>query len=81
METDKLIRQRFSELEKKAEMMAITQQVTGGSRYVDSRKFREWGTSVLNLLQGVFGENSVHYQRFYEHFKSPGASFHFFQDC
>ncbi len=29
-------------------------------------EFRQWATSVMNLLKGVFGENSPHYKIFYK---------------
>ena len=36
---------------------------------VNPEKFNEWATNALNLLQRVFGESSVHYQNFTEHYK------------
>jgi hypothetical protein len=54
---DKLIRQRFSELAEKVEMVVSDDGINFGNLYA-------WTTSVLNLLQRVFGENGVHYRNF-----------------
>ena len=71
MAQDPLVRKRFSELEEKAE--AITnakefdfQSENDGKKYytIPRPMFNAWGTNVLNLLERVFGENSIHYKQF-----------------
>jgi hypothetical protein len=87
MKMDKLIRQRFTELEEKAAAIAAARQFRfrgeGGVEYynINSASFKEWGTSVLNLLQRAFGESSVHYQNFYEDFKAFREWESEFEDC
>ena len=79
---DDLINQRFSELTKKAEEVAKTH--SGGPDYkagVSSERFTGWATSVLNLLQRIFGEDSVHYQHFQEHYKQFHGYFSDFVPC
>lgn len=73
MKKDRLVERRFAELEQKAE--ALTQNkkfefARDGGRYykVDSADFKAWATSALNLLQRVFGEDSIHYQNFHDHY-------------
>jgi len=60
---EELVRQRFCELDKRA-----TEDILGtgpdGSPSVDSETCHGWATSVLSLLQRVFGEDSVHYRLF-----------------
>lgn len=53
---DKLIRQRFSELEARASTVYNT----------DIASVRGWATNVLNLLQRTFGDASVHFKNFDE---------------
>ncbi|MHB9065993.1 MAG: hypothetical protein ACYC4B_19525 [Pirellulaceae bacterium] len=71
MKTNPLVMQRFQELADKA--AAITDAKTldfvgrdSGKRYynINSADFSGWTTSVLNLLQRVFGEDSIHFQHF-----------------
>lgn len=64
---DELVKKRFDELEELAS--GIDYQGRGGSREVRVEKFYEWATSVLNLLQRAFGEDSSHYQNFLEIYK------------
>lgn len=35
---------------------------------MDSKPFEEWATGVLNLLQRVFNESSVHFKNFSKHY-------------
>ncbi len=73
---DKLVVQRFEELETKAEAVHQTRKfdfrTPEGVSYfkIDYSSFLEWATNVLNLLQRVFGESSVHYQNFNSLFKT-----------
>lgn len=70
MKTNPLILQRFNELLEKAKV--ITQRKThyftaeNGTIYynIDSADFSGWAASALNLLQRVFGEDSIHFQHF-----------------
>lgn len=80
MKPDKLVLQRFSELEKKAEIVDSTRHGEY-NEYVGHEEFYEWGTSVLNLLQRTFNEQSVHYQNFIEQYKKFGYRFSNFEKC
>lgn len=61
MDIDELITQRFEELDAKANNY-IYRDVEGS--HVKYEEFHEWATSVLNLFQRAFGENSSHYKNF-----------------
>ncbi len=77
MKTDQLINKRFEELLKKAEDIADTES----EEAVDTEKFHEWGTSVLSLINRIFGEDSDHYKnfkKFYDKFDGYADSF---KDC
>jgi hypothetical protein len=69
MKTNPLVLQRFQELADKAAAIANAKTLDfvatdSGTRYfnIDSAAFSGWATSVLNLLQRVFGEDSIHFQ-------------------
>ncbi|UFS71702.1 hypothetical protein LPW11_05785 [Geomonas sp. RF6] len=62
---DAMVLGRFDELAEKGNAVRATLQVTDIAASVDCKKFQEWATSSLNLLQRVFGENSVHYRNFF----------------
>lgn len=65
MKTDPIIMKRFEELEVKAHGVQATKEPYGGNFYkIDSVKYQEWAISVLNLLQRIFGEPSVHFKQF-----------------
>ena len=80
MKSDNLVLQRFAELEIQAEEISNARVVdfvsNEGKRYYDIpyAQFKGWDLRVLNLLQRVFSENSVHFQEFSEHYKSAGDS-------
>src|SRR5215216_338933 len=80
MKTDKLVEQRLDELEQKAvEILAkkihAFQSDQGVNYYrVDTPSFKGWAASVLNILQRVFGENSIHYRHFDEVFRGDRES-------
>lgn len=88
MHTDKLILQRFDELQAKAGEVKKTYCDPFGStgriiHHVNGASFNEWATSVLNLLQRVFGDGSAHYKNF-EHFYREfrgGEYSTTFEDC
>lgn len=81
MKLDKLIEQRFSELEEKAS--AVGKTLTRGtySTNVNSGKFNEWATNVLALIQRVFGEESPHYKNFNSSYDPKDSSYHLFDNC
>ena len=75
MKLDNLVKKRFDELKAKTESIYQQKEFDfqsdeGKSYYtVPSAPVKGWGTSVLNLIQRAFGEDSAHYRNFIEHFK------------
>jgi len=59
-----IILQRFKELEETIKDVEITRRETDWTDAINSEVFEEWANSVLNLLQRVFGEDSVHFKNF-----------------
>lgn len=55
------IKARFEQLAKDAEQISV--RGDQHSRYADSRLFYAWASSALNVIQGVFGKDSPHYER------------------
>ena len=53
------IDQRFKELTEQAQAIPVI-SIGGSLRQASPSPFYAWATSALNLLQGVFGENSPH---------------------
>lgn len=84
---NKLIVQRFAELDNKAK--AILEAKTfdfrsdEGVSYhkVNSPDVTAWSTSVLNLLQRVFTEDAVHFKQFQERFVSFSGWESGFREC
>ncbi len=79
MKTNPLVSQRFQELADKAD--AITDAKTpdfldhdSGTYYhnINAAEFSGWAASVLNLLQRVFGEDSIHFQHVSRRGKGDG---------
>jgi hypothetical protein len=71
MKKNPLVMQRFQELAEKAAAIAAAKTLDfidrdSGTHYYDINyaDFSGWATSVLNLLQRVFGEDSIHFQHF-----------------
>ena len=64
MKLDRMVIKRFEELAAKAKEVDATVLINDTSAVVDSKKFQEWATEAMNLLQRVFGGDSVHYQNF-----------------
>lgn len=64
LKLDATIQKKFEELADKAKKVNSSQQVTDVAAFVDSKKFQEWATAALNLLQKVFGEKSLYYLNF-----------------
>lgn len=90
---DQLVIRRFAELAKQAAAILEAKTVhnprqlrTGGyagTPYttVDKPSGLQWGTSVTNLLQRVFREDSVHYKMFQKQFLSCTYFDHAFLEC
>jgi hypothetical protein len=64
LKLDSTIAEKFQELADKAKKVNSSQQVSDVAAIVDSKKFQEWATSALDLLQKVFGEQSTYYGNF-----------------
>lgn len=64
MKLDRMVVKRFEDLAAKAKEVDATVLINDTSAVVDSNKFQEWATEAMNLLQRVFGEESVHYHNF-----------------
>lgn len=88
MALDSIIARRFGELSDKAAEVAqmktfeCSSAETGRHYFnIPSGPFKEWGTSVLNLLQRTSGENSVHYRQFLKEYERFTESESGFLDC
>jgi hypothetical protein len=81
MRMENLIRKRFAELTGEAESVANTQHSEFDGVVVDSEAFHKWSTSVLSLIQRVFGEDSAHYQNFHNNYNMFRGYAHEFEDC
>lgn len=75
MHLDPIIVRRFGELTSKAEAVLaaklvdfVTQEGTAYYK-VPSELYKEWATNTLNLLQRTFGESSIHYKNFADHYE------------
>ena len=64
LKLDAVIMDKFQELAEKAKKVNASQQVSDIAALVDSKKFQDWANSAMNLLQKVFGEESVYYSNF-----------------
>jgi hypothetical protein len=64
LKLDSVIVKKFDELADKGKKVNASQQVTDVAAFVDSKKFQDWATSTLDLLQKVFGEKSLYYRNF-----------------
>src|SRR5882672_10795129 len=71
MKNDPIISRRFDELEKGiSKLDSSVWQNDFGQKIVEGSTFQEWATSVVNILQCVFGEDSVHFKNFDTHYKA-----------
>ena len=77
MRLDPIVTRRFEELQQKADAVIGVKVLDftssdDGTRYykVPSALYKEWATNVLNLLDRTFGDKSIHYQNFWEHYCS-----------
>ena len=82
MHLDPIILRRLQELQLKGEGVIAAKILdftdSEGKSYfkVPTASYKEWATNVLNLLQRTFGDNSIHFQNFKQHFveKKSGSS-------
>lgn len=88
MRLDPVVTRRFTELAAKADAVAQQKNYSftatdSGRRYftIPSGPFKEWATNVLNLLQRTFGEDSVHYRNFADHYSRFREWESEFEDC
>lgn len=65
MQIDELIKKRFLELDEQKKRVRFYEDPFGYNR-VDASSWHVWATSVMNLLKGAFGEDSVQYRNFNE---------------
>ena len=79
MKSEKLIIKRFEELETIAQEIEATWHETDTAGWVDHDQFYKWSTSVMNLLQRVFGTEGVHYSEYQKH--NPSALAGSFRRC
>jgi HEPN domain-containing protein len=87
MRLEKLVLKRFEELKQESEEILDKKVVdfvsNEGKTYyeIPLPLLNGWGTKVLNLLVRTFGENNVHYNNFFEKFKSSQGSLEEFEIC
>jgi hypothetical protein len=80
MKIEKLVENRLDELVQKADVILAKKvfdfRGDSGTQYfrVEQSSFKAWATNALNILQRVFGENSIHYRHFDEIFRSDHES-------
>ena len=81
MKANPLVTKRFQELADKAAAIADAKTLDfvasdSGKRYylINFADFSGWATSVLNLLQRIFGEDSIHFQHFSRNADNVGES-------
>ena len=80
MKIEKLVEERLDELVQKADAILAKKvydfRGDSGTEYftVETPSFKAWATSALNILQRVFGENSIHYRHFDEIFRGDHES-------
>jgi len=68
MKLDKIVLSRFAELENEVSQVEATRSADKwGHRFIKPREFDQWATKVANVLQRVFGEDSVHFKSFSKH--------------
>ena len=60
---NELIKRRFAELNEEISGLKIV-QANSGFKHVEPEKWQKWTTSVLGLLQQVFGTDSPHFKNF-----------------
>jgi hypothetical protein len=68
MKIDELIRRRFRELEEEAKQVWNEDR----SQTINYEVYQRWATSVLSILESIFGKMSSHHQNFrksYDNFK------------
>lgn len=88
MKSDPVVSRRLEELSAKADAVSqqkkfdFTNDETGEPYFkIPSGPFNEWATNVLNLLARAFGESSVHYEGFANHYRRFSGWESQFEDC
>jgi hypothetical protein len=87
MALDPVVTRRFNELWAKGDAVAKLKKYSftgdSGRQYftIPSGPFKEWATNVLNLIHRTFGEASVHYRHFEEHYAKFAGHDYEFEDC
>lgn len=69
MQTDQLVLQRLDELLAKTDAVGKITHSGQYKAYIDVSLHAEWCTSVLSILERVFGADSVHYKNFLDSYK------------
>jgi len=57
------VKLRFAELAEQAQRIPLRRDSNGNFSTADQASFYAWASSALNLVQGVFGKDSPHYER------------------
>ncbi|WP_431103896.1 DUF4145 domain-containing protein [Roseateles noduli] len=76
MHLDPVVTRRFEELKQKGEAVIAAKQLDFTSHEgrqvftVPTDAYKAWATNVLNLLHRTFGDESVHYRNFAEHYSA-----------
>lgn len=65
MDINQKVLKRFQELSSQSYSVI---GITDKKKFVDIREFSGWGISVLNILENVFGKESLHYEYFHEEY-------------
>jgi hypothetical protein len=84
MKPNPTILQRFKELEESVGKVNQTRQPDDGfgAAYLKPKSaFEEWATCVLNILQRVFGKDSVHFENFTKHYSNFRGYYRDFENC
>lgn len=80
MRNDEIIIKRFSELSEKADIIDQTKfKPSYDAITVNSEKYYEWATSVMGLIQNVFGKDSPHYVNFKSSYNEFAGYYYNFQ--
>ena len=80
MKIEKLVELRLDELDQKAveilDKKVFLFQGDSGIQYfsIETPAFKAWATSAMNILQRIFGENSIHYRHFDDSFRKDSES-------
>jgi hypothetical protein len=82
MKPNPTILKRFSELEQGVNKVNQTRRRSEHRDYLEPRSaYEEWATCVLNILQRVFGKDSVHFENFTKHYADFDGYYDEFEEC